>query len=188
MRLFLTLLALAIVPLLQGCVAAAIGTAAVAGYAVGEDPRPAATMADDEAIEIKARNRATDAQPKAHVSLVSYNRMVLINGTAPDQAVKDDIGRIVRGVEGVRGIYNEMEIGPNRSFPSLAGDGVLTSKVKGRMVDARKFNAIHVKVVSDNGTVYLLGLVKHAEADAATEIARTTSGVKRVTRMFEYTD
>src|SRR5436190_22712894 len=108
MRLFLTLLALAIVPLLQGCVAAAIGTAAVAGYAVGEDRRPASIMADDESIELKVRNRASEKQSAAHVSVVSYNRTVLINGTAPNQAAKDDIGQIARGVENVRGIYNEM--------------------------------------------------------------------------------
>ena len=188
MRLILTLVVLAIVPLIQGCVAAAIGGAAVAGYAVGEDRRAAAVIADDEAIEFKVRNRVAEKQPSAHVSAVSYNRMVLVNGTAPNEAAKEDIGKIVRAVENVRGIYNEMEIGPNRNFPSLAGDGVLTSKVKARMVDARKFNPLHVKVVSDNGTVYLLGIVKRQEAETATEIARTTSGVKRVVRMFEYQD
>ena len=188
MRLILTLLVLALVPLIQGCVAAAIGGAAVAGYAVGEDRRPAPIMADDEAIEFKVRNRVAEKHPNAHVSAVSFNRMVLINGTAPNETAKEDIGRIVRAVENVRGIYNEMEVGPNRNFPSLAGDGVLTSKVKARMVDARKFNPLHVKVVSDHGTVYLLGHVKRQEAEAATEIARTTSGVKRVVRMFEYQD
>jgi osmotically-inducible protein OsmY len=81
-----------------------------------------------------------------------------------------------------------MQVAPNRNFPSLAGDGVLTTKVKTRMVDARRFNPLHVKVVSDDGTVYLFGIVTRKEADAATEVARTTSGVKRVVRMFEYRD
>ena len=187
MRLFLIFVTLAIVPLIQGCVAAAIGGAAVAGYAVGEDRRAAAIIADDEAIEFKIRNRVAEKHPNAHISAVSYNRMVLMNGTAPSDAAKADIERIVRGVENVRGVYNEMVVGPNRNFPALASDGVLTSKVKARMVDARKFNPLHVKVVSDEGTVYLLGIVDRQTADAATEIARTTSGVKRVVRMFEYT-
>jgi osmotically-inducible protein OsmY len=188
MRLILTLLTLAIVPLIQGCVAAAIGGAAAAGYAVGEDRRSAATMAQDEAIELRIRNRVAEEHPKAHISAVSYNRMVLMNGTAPDEASKADIERIIRNLEGVRGVYNEMVVGPNRSFPSLASDGLLTSKVKARMVDARKFNPLHVKVVSENGTVYLMGIVRRQDAEAATEIARTTSGVKRVVRMFEYRD
>ncbi len=188
MRFILTLAVLAIVPLIQGCVAPAIGGAAVAGYAVGEDRRTAAIMADDEAIEFKVRNRVSEKQPNAHVSAVSYNRMVLINGTAPNEAAKEDIGKTVRAIQNVRGIYNEMEIGPNRNFHSLAGDGVLTSKVKGRIIDSRKLNPLHVKVVSDNGAVYLLGIVKRQEAETATEIARTTSGVKRVVRLFEYQD
>lgn len=188
MRLFLTVLALAMVPLIQGCVVAAIGGAAVAGYAVGEDRRTPAVIADDEAIEFKIRNRVSEKHSNAHISAVSYNRMVLMNGTAPSDAAKTDIERIVRGVENVRGVYNEMTVGPNRNFPSLAGDGVLTTKVKTRMVDARKFNPLHVKVVSDDGAVYLLGIVKRQDAEAATEIARTTSGVKRVVRMFEYQD
>ena len=188
MRLILTLLALALVPLLQGCVVAALGGAAAAGYAVGEERRSAAVLADDEAIEFKIRNRVSEKQPNAHISAVSYNRMVLMNGTAPSDAAKADIERVVRGIEGVRGVYNEMAVAPNRNFPALAGDGLLTSKVKARMVDARKFNPLHVKVVSDDGTVYLLGIVKRSEADAATEVARTTSGVKRVVRLFEYQD
>ena len=188
MRLILTLLALALIPLLQGCVVAAIGGAAAAGYAVGEERRAAATLADDEAIELRIRNRVSEKHPAAHISPVSYNRMVLLNGTAPNDAAKADIERIVRDVQGVKGVYNELAVGPKRSFPSLAGDGVLTSKVKARMVDARRFNPLHVKVVSEDGTVYLLGIVKRQEADAATDVARTTSGVKRVVRLFEYQD
>jgi osmotically-inducible protein OsmY len=188
MRLILTLLVLALVPTLQGCVVAAVGGAAAAGYAIGEDRRTGNVIADDEAIEFRIRNRVSEKQPKAHISAVSYNRMVLMNGTAPSDASKADIEQIVRGIENVKGVYNEMVVGPNRSFPSLAADGVLTTKVKTRMVDARRFNPLHVKVVSDDGTVYLLGIVKRSEADAATEIARTTSGVKRVVRLFEYQD
>jgi osmotically-inducible protein OsmY len=188
MRLILTLLALALVPLLQGCVAAAIGGAAAAGYAVGEERRTTATLADDEAIELRIRNQIAEKHPNAHISPVSYNRMVLMNGTAPNDAAKADMEKIVRGVQGVKGVYNELVVGPNRSFPQLAGDGVLTSKVKARMVDARRFNPLHVKVVSEDGTVYLMGIVRRQEADAATEVARTTSGVKRVVRLFEYQD
>ena len=188
MRKLATLLVLACLPLLHGCVAALVGGAAAGGYMVGEERRQSAVLADDEAIELRIRNRVSEAHPNAHVSPVSYNRMVLLNGTAPTDADKADIERIARGVERVRGVYNDMRVAPNRNFPSLASDGVLTTKVKARMVDARRFNPLHVKVVSDAGTVYLLGIVTRKEADAASEIARTTSGVQRVVRMFEYRD
>lgn len=188
MRKLATLLVLACLPLLQGCVAALVGGAAAGGYMVGEERRQGAVLADDEAIELRIRNRVSEAQPNAHVSPVSYNRMVLLNGTAPTEEAKADIERIARSVERVRGVYNDMRVGPNRNFPSLASDGVLTTKVKTRMVDARRFNPLHVKVVSDAGTVYLMGIVTRKEADAASEIARTTSGVQRVVRMFEYRD
>ena len=188
MRKLFAVIAICSLPFIQGCAALVVGGAAAGGYALGEDRRTVAVMTDDEAIEFKIRNRVAEKHPNAHLSSVSYNRMVLMNGTAPSEAAKADIEKIVRGVENVKGVYNEMVVAPNRGFPALAGDGVLTSKVKARMVDARKFNPLHVKVVSEDGTVYLLGVVKRAEADAATEVARTTSGAKRVVRMFEYQD
>ncbi len=188
MRQLVTILALASLPFLHGCVAALVGGAAAGGYMVGEERRQATVLAEDEGIELRIRNRVSEAHPKAHVSPVSYNRMVLLNGTAPTEAAKTDIEKIARSSGNVRGVYNEMRVAPNRNFPSLAGDGVLTTKVKTRMVDARRFNPLHVKVVSDDGTVYLFGIVTRKEADAATEVARTTSGVKRVVRMFEYRD
>ena len=88
----------------------------------------------------------------------------------------------------MRGIYNEIQSRPNRPPCPRARTTYITSKVKARFVDARKFNPVHVKVVTEAGTVYLLGIVKRQEADDATEIARTTSGVQRVVRVFEYQD
>ena len=186
MRKLFTVCVLASLPVLYGCVAAAIGGAAAGGYLIGEDRRTSSIMGSDERIEVTIKNRVSDQHPKAHVSPVSYNRVVLLNGAAPTEADKAAIEKLVRGVEGVREIYNEMTVGPVRSDASIAGDAILTGKVKARMVDSRKFNPVHVKVVSEDGTVYLMGIVKRPEADAATEVARTTSGVKRVVRMFEY--
>ena len=73
-------------------------------------------------------------------------------------------------------------------MPARANDTYVTSKVKARFLDARKFNPVHVKVITEGGTVYLMGLVKRQEANDATEIARTTSGVRRVVRVFDYQD
>jgi osmotically-inducible protein OsmY len=114
--------------------------------------------------------------------------MLLLTGEAPDAAAKAEIEKIARAVENVRGIFNEIQVAGNSSLSARANDSYLTSKVKARFVDAQKFNAVHVKVVTEANTVYLLGLVKRQEAGDATELARTTGGVQRVVRVFEYLD
>ena len=189
MRLLLVLITAVLLPLLQGCAAVAIGGAAAAGgYLVGEDRRQGPILADDQAIEFKTQNRVGERHPGAHVNTTSYNRMVLLTGEAPDATAKADIEKIARGVENVRGVYNELQVSGSTSFPARANDSYITSKVKTRFLDARRFNPVHVKVVTEAGTVYLLGIVKKQEANDATEIARTTSGVQKVVRVFEYQD
>jgi len=187
-RLVLTLALLAALPFVHGCAAVAIGAAAGGGYMVGEDRRSAGTLTDDQTIEFRAGNRISEKHPSAHVNVTSYNKSVLLTGEAATEDAKADIERITRSVQDVRGAYNELTVGPVTSLSARTNDSFLTSKVKGRFVDNRKFNPLHVKVVTEAGTVYLMGIVKRAEADAATEIARTTSGVKRVVRVFEYQD
>ena len=188
LRLVLVLALLSALPFLHGCAAVAIGAAAGGGYMVGEDRRSTGTMTDDQTIEFRVGNRIGEKHPSAHVNATSYNKLVLLTGEAPTAEAKADIDRIARSVQDVRGTYNELTVGPVTSLSSRTNDSFLTSKVKGRFVDNRKFNPLHVKVVTEAGTVYLMGIVKRAEADAATEIARTTSGVKRVVRVFEFQD
>jgi osmotically-inducible protein OsmY len=185
MRLLLAACAIALVPVLNGCVAAAVGAAAGGGYLVGEDRRPAAVMTDDEGIELRAQNRVSEKFPNAHINTTSYNKLVLLSGEVPNDAAKAEAERIVRGVEGVRGTYNELTVGPPTALSARANDSYVTSKVKTRFLDGRRFNPVHVKVVTESGTVYLMGLVKRQEADDATELARTTTGVQRVVRLFE---
>src|SRR5690349_13135910 len=183
---FVIALLLPAVIALGGCVAAAVGGAAAGGYLVGEDRRSAAAMADDEGIELKASNRITEKYPEAHINTTSYNHLVLLTGEAPTAAAKADIEKIVRELPGVRGTFDEIAVAPATVLSSRTNDSYITSKVKARFVDARKFNPVHVKVVTENSVVYLMGIVKKQEADAATGIARTTSGVRRVVRVFEY--
>ena len=186
MRLLLAVFAIVLVPLLNGCAAVALGGAAAAGgYLVGEDRRSTAIMSEDERIELRAQNRINEKFPNAHVNATSYNRLVLLSGEVPNDGAKTEIERIVRGVEGVRGTYNELTVGPPTPLSSRANDSYITSKVKTRFLDGRRFNPVHVKVTTENGTVYLMGLVKRQEANDATELARTTSGVHRVVRLFE---
>ena len=187
----LRLLALIVVPLLvsvlSGCVAAVVGGAGTAAV-IGEDRRTVGTVTEDQGIELKAANRINDKFKDAHINVTSFSRMVLITGEAPDAAARTEIEKIVRAVENVRGVYSEMTIGGPTALSARTNDSFITSKVKARFVDQRKFNAIHVKVVTEASVVYLLGLVKRKEAEDAVEIARTTSGVQKVVKLFEYID
>jgi osmotically-inducible protein OsmY len=114
--------------------------------------------------------------------------MVLLTGEAPDAENRSEIEGIARAVENVRGVYNEIAVAGNSALSSRGNDSYLTGKVKGRFIDQQKFNVVHVKVVTESNVVYLLGLVHRKEADDATEIARTTGGVQKVVKLFEYLD
>ncbi len=176
-----------LVAALAGCVAAVVGGAGSA-VLLGEDRRTVGTVAEDQGIELKASSRIGDRFKGAHINITSYSRMVLLTGEAADAAAKSEIGKIAQAVENVRGVFNEITVGGNRALSSRGNDSFITGKVKARFVDHQKFNAVHVKVVTESSVVYLLGMVKRKEADDATEIARTTSGTQKVVRLFEYLD
>jgi osmotically-inducible protein OsmY len=174
--------------LLSGCPAVVV-TGVGAGVVAAEDRRTLATQAEDQGIELKTVNRVTEAHNDAvHLNVTSFNRMALLTGEVPNDKVKQGIERIARSVENVRGVQNELTVGPPTSLSTRANDSFVTSKIKARFVDAQRFNAIHVKVVTENSVAYLMGLVKRQEAKDAVEIARTTQGVKTVVTVFEYLD
>lgn len=181
-----TLILLAIlVPVLSGCFgAAAVGVGA--GALIYADRRQSETMMTDEGIEIRAGNRISEKfGDNTHVNVTSYNRTVLLTGEAPDAAAKAEIEKLVGGVANVKAISNELQIGAVSSLSNRSNDAYITSKVKARFVDANQFAANHVKVITENGVVYLMGLVYPKEASAAVEIARTTGGVQKVVRVME---
>jgi osmotically-inducible protein OsmY len=189
MRKLRALMLLAALPLVQGCAAVVLGgTAATAGYLVGEDRRSVGTMAEDQNIEFRTGNRIVEKFPGAHINVTAFNRMALLSGEAPSEDAKAEIERIARSVENVRGVYNEIRVGPPSTLTQRANDSYITSKVKARFLDARRFNPVHVKVVTEGGSTFLMGIVSRKEAEDATELARTTSGVQKVVRVFEYTD
>ena len=174
--------------LLVGC-PAAIVVGAGAGVMAAEDRRTVATMTEDESIEIKTAQRVSQNVPgNVHLNVTSFNRMVLLTGEAPNEKARGEIERIARSVENVRAVTNEVAIGPVTSLSARANDSYITSKVKARFVDASRFNTLHVKVVTEKETVFLLGMVKRQEAKDAIDIARTTEGVKKVITVFEYLD
>ena len=189
MRLALVLLMISAIPLLHGCAPLVVGGAAAGGIMVAQDRRTVGTLTEDEGIEIKASGRIGERyKDGVHINVTSYNRMVLLTGEVPDAAARAEVERIARGVENVRGVYNETVVSGVTSYTARSNDAITTSKVKGRFLDANKFNTMHVKVVTENNVVYLMGLVSKKEAADATEIARTTSGVQKVVRVFEYLD
>lgn len=175
-----------VVPALQGCfpvVAAGAGVSAM----MAADRRSSGAYVEDEGLEWKVGKRIDERfGDRAHVSVTSFNRVVLLTGEIADEAARAELDRIAAGVPNVRGVTNEVQVAGVSSLTSRGNDTVVTSKVKARFVDANSFGANHVKVVTEAGTVYLMGLVTRGEADKATEIARTTSGVRKVVRVFEY--
>ena len=171
--------------LLQGCLpmlAASAGAGAMAAY----DRRSLGTQTDDETIEWKASARTSEKfSENTHVNFASFNRKVLITGEVPSAQATADIERIVSGVPQVQGIYNELVVGEVSSFSTRSNDSYLTTRVKSRFIDSGKVNTVFVKVVTENGVVYLLGVVTRQEADAAIQVARTTSGVRKVVTLLE---
>lgn len=181
------LLALALAALLSGCAPLVVGGAVAGGTLVAVDRRQPDVMASDERIELQAVSNINDRlKDQAHINVTSYNKQVLLTGEAKTEALKQEAERIVAGLPEVKGVVNEIQIGAPSELGARSNDTYITSVVKSRMVTAQKFNPVHVKVVTEAGVVYLMGLVTRKEADDATQIARTTSGVKRVVRVFEY--
>lgn len=178
-------LAASVAPLLGGCFGA-VAVGAGAGVLMATDRRASEVYLADEGTEIRAAARINEKYgDRAHVNTTSYNRTVLITGEAPDEAAKADIERIVAGLPNVKATVNELQIAAPSSYSARANDSYVTSKVKARFIDYNKFSPTVVKVVTEAGAVYLMGLVTKTEADNAVDIARTTAGVMKVVRVFE---
>jgi osmotically-inducible protein OsmY len=176
--------------LLQGCVAPVVAAGVSAGVIMtSADRRSAGTMVEDDTIETKGQKRIDEKyKDAAHASITAYNRFALITGTAASENAKMDIERIVGSIPNVKGIANELVVGDAAKNSSASADARITGNVKVRFVKSSAFKADHIKVVTENSVVYLMGLVTRAEADAASDIASTTAGVQKVVRVFEYID
>lgn len=184
--LLLGLGAVALLPLVQGCFPV-VATGVGAGAAMVSDRRTSGAYVEDEGIEWKVSNRIRERLGNSvHVNVTSYNRNVLLTGEAPNETVRGQLDGIVAGVEHVRGVINEVVVGPNSTLTARANDALITSNVKARFVDAGRFSAHNVKVVTEANVVFLMGIVTRSEADAAAEVARTSKGVRKVVRVFEY--
>jgi osmotically-inducible protein OsmY len=177
--------ALLSVSLLSGCAPLVVGGAGI-GVLVTEDRRTPATYLMDEEIELTAGYRLMEAKlEKVHANFTSYNRRVLMTGEAPTEALKARVAEIAREVKNVREVMNEIALASPTSLVSRSNDAMLTVRVKARLFDDRRFSANHIKVVTENGVVYLLGIVTAEEGAAAAEVASKTSGVTRVVTGYE---
>jgi osmotically-inducible protein OsmY len=154
------------------------------------DRRTTGTYIGDQEIELRATNAIYEAFPEysGNISTTSYNSLVLLTGRVPDQKVHDRVTEIVTKLPGVRKVFNELAISSGSTITTDFSDLSITTSVKSRMMFEDNIPISKIKVVTDSGIVYLMGLVKHAEATSATEVARNTSGVKKVVTMFEYID
>jgi osmotically-inducible protein OsmY len=186
MRNTLTIAALALALLqLQGCVPVIIAGAG-AGALVASDRRSTGTYIEDKEIQVRAGSRIGEAFPNnTHVNITSFNRNVLLTGEVPTGQAQQKIAEIAKGVGNVRTVYNETVVGPVSLLSSRTNDSYITTKVKTRFLDAKRFQVNYVTVVTEAGVVYLMGLVTAQEADDAAQIASTTSGVTKVVKLFE---
>jgi len=173
---------------LSGCIGVVLGGAA-GGASVVNDPRTAGSLVEDESIELKAGNLLRgdkDLAQQTHINVTSYNQVVLVTGEAPTEDMRDRAFNMVKGIEKVRTAHNEVTIAAPSPISSRTTDSWLTTSVKAKIVGAKELNAIRIKVVTEAGTVYLLGLVKQDEGDLAAQLASQTAGVQRVVKLFEY--
>lgn len=174
---------------LTGCTAAVVG-GAVAGTSVALDKRTTGDLIEDQNIKTKFSHLYYEDKllsEQTHVNVTSYNRQVLITGEAPTEQQKLQLSNIVNQIKNVRHHYNEVTIGQPSSYSIRSNDTYLTSKIKSAIFsNMKELNGAQVKVVTENSSVFLMGLVTRNQGDQITEIARTTHGVKRVIKLFEY--
>jgi osmotically-inducible protein OsmY len=172
---------------LQGCLDALIVGGMATGAVVAADRRQSEVLLGDQRIEFATSSRIGEAiKDQGHVNVTAYNNVVLLTGEVPTAEMKAQTEKIASEVPNVKSVVNEIQISGVSSLGSRTNDSYLTSKVKGNFVGSNKFLPNHVKVVTEAGVVYLMGLVTREEADAAAEAARSTSGVQKVVRVFEY--
>jgi osmotically-inducible protein OsmY len=176
----------ALVTGLQGCVEMVVGTAVV-GTLAATDRRTFGAQTEDKTILFKGETRVANLVGSAgHVNVASFNRKVLLTGEVRDEAMKNAVEREVSNIEGVQSVVNDLDIAGTSSFTSRSNDSLITGKVKASLVDAKDVYASSIKVVTERGTVYLMGRLTQREGQLAADVARGVSGVRKVVKVFEY--
>jgi osmotically-inducible protein OsmY len=179
-------LLLAAATVLPACAPLVMGGAVVGTALAVADRRTSGAQVEDQAIELKSIARLRDAlDGRGNVNITSYNRIVLLSGEAVSEADKAAAERANATNDNVRGTVNEVAVMGASSITSRTSDGIITSKVKATLLEAKDLHGNAIKVVTERGTVYLMGIVTEREAGRAVELTRAVSGVGRVVRVFE---
>ena len=176
------------VPAMQGCVGVAATGAAVGGVAA-QDRRTPGSFLDDELIEhdvLTAVYRDAGMASQVHINATSFNGFLLLTGEAPGDSLRTRVTEIARDTPSVRAVQNEIVLKAPSSLMARASDALVTARVKIALLQDKELDAAKVKVVTERGTVYLMGLLSQDEADRATEIARRVGGVQSVVKVIEY--
>ncbi|MCC3747074.1 divisome-associated lipoprotein YraP [Rouxiella badensis] len=175
--------------LLQGCVAAAVVGVAGVATKTGTDPRTVGTQVDDTTLEARVSNAINanqDLKKKARIVATAYSGKVLLTGQAPTADMASTAKQITMKVDGATDIYNEIRLGNPVSLGTASMDTWITTKVRSQLLTSDQVKSSNVKVTTENGEVFLLGLVTQEEGQAAAKIAAGVSGVKHVTTAFTY--
>ena len=173
---------------LQGCVSGIVlGALGVAS--VVNDPRTAATQLEDESIEIKTNSAISDdlgLSEHSHINVVSYNRTILMVGQVPNTMLRDRVEKLASNITNVSHVHNQLRIGSKTALTTRSHDSWITSKVKLALAADQTLKSSHIKVITEHGEVFLLGLVSQQQGNLAAELARNVSSVKQVIKAFEY--
>jgi len=179
--------------LLNGCVPLVVVGGAAATASVVHDRRTTGSIVEDEAIELRVSNalrKDKELNKQSHINVTSYDYTVLLSGETPTEAFRTRAGEIARAQKEVRRIHNELEIAAPSSMMTRSSDSLITTKVKSALfkVKVTGFDPTRVKVVTENGTVFLMGLLHREEATEVTDSARKVSGVQRIVTLYRYLD
>lgn len=170
---------------LQGC-AVALGGAA--GASVAHDHRTAGTMVEDQSIELKALKAILgnkEIADQSHINVTSVNRIVLISGETPTPELRSQIENMIRNIREVRHVHNEVVVAAPSSLLSRSSDTLITAKVKTKFITDDTVDGLRIKVVTENGTVFLMGLASAAQAERAASVASRVGGTQKVVKLFE---
>lgn len=172
---------------LQGCVLGVVGAAAGGGALIATDRRTLGAQTEDREIQVKSLSQINNGLPdQSHVNVTVFNRRVLLTGEVPNNASKQRAEEIVRAINNVNGIVNELSVEPASSLSSRANDSYLEGRVKSELIATKGISANYYKVVSERGNLYLMGLVTVDEGNRGAEAASQVPGVEKVVKVFQY--
>lgn len=174
---------------LQGCIFVAGAAAGAAAVAVVYDHRTISNSLQDTQIANKIANKIRahrSLREESHIEVTVFNGVVLLTGETPESNDRQKAEDIARSVSGVDKIYNQITIeGPTSSL-TRTSDSWITTKIKSQMLATEDLKSSSIKVLTENGVVYLMGNVTQEQAETSVDIARQVSGVQKVVRVFQY--